>query len=108
MTDRPIFDHINELSSEEERLVGASLDGRRAEHGGPGLHWTRSRSSWTSATTCCTSGRLAATPAWTPTRPRSARPRSWSATSSRSRGPTPRPWETETCGYLVVADRVMR
>ena len=28
MTDRPIFDHINELSSEEERLwVRASADG---------------------------------------------------------------------------------
>ena len=82
MTDRPIFDHINELSNEEERLWERAADGgglSTADQERLDDDQDRARPV---PTTCSTSARLDAKPASTRTPPRSARPRSSSATSS--------------------------
>ena len=90
MDDAEVIGRIGALVDEEHALERAQAD-RRPRRVPPRTGSGRSRWRSTSAGTCSASAAPAARWARTPTRPRCARPRSSSATSSRGRGCTGAP-----------------
>ena len=103
MNDAEIVEHIDRLVAEEHTSSATTASGScpKQERRAPA---TRSRSSSTSAGTCCASAGPGATPARIPAEAQVRRPTWWSTTSSERRHPRSRPPGPSPCTDKQAAD----